>query len=516
MRPAPDALRQTPPAPHKAANGLRETPVPLLSTSRIVAHWASLQGERIAIDHEGRTVTWNDLERRTNRLARAYEALGVGQDDFVTIGLPNSIGFIEACFAAWKLGATPQPISARLPKLERDQIVELGAPALVVGCPAGEYADTPCVPEGFEPDPALSDAPLPERTAVSLKAMTSGGSTGRPKLIVHGAPAAWDTDIPYLEIPLQGAMLIPGPLYHNGPFVWAMVAMFRGCTIGLTTRFDAEETLKLIERLRIDTAYMVPTMMRRIWALPEEVRARYDLSSLKALWHLAAPCPAWLKECFIGWLGPEVIWELYGGTEGQGSTTIRGDEWLTHRGSVGRPVATCEMKIVDEDGRTLPAGEIGEVFIRQLDPAARTYRYIGASAKAIDDRWESLGDMGWMDAEGYLYLTDRLSDMILVGGANIYPAEVEAALDAFAGVRSSAVIGLPDEDMGNRLHAIVDRPEGPADAAAMAAHLRERLVGYKVPKSFEYVDEPLRDDAGKVRRKALREARLGAGTSQAQ
>jgi bile acid-coenzyme A ligase len=480
----------------------------IIPLSRIIAHWAAMQPDRVAIDHHGDTVTWADFEARTNRLARQYEQLGVKPDEFVTIALPNGVAFIEACFAAWKAGATPQPISAKLPKLERDQIVELGRPSLIVGCEAGAYGETPCLPEGFTPDVSLSDAPLDERMASSIKAMTSGGSTGRPKLIVSKNPAAWDPDVPFLEIPLQGVMLIPGPLYHNGPFLWAMIALFKGCTVAVTTRFDAEETLALIDRLRVDTVYMVPTMMRRIWALPEETRARYDVTSLKALWHLAAPCPPWLKECFIEWLGPDVIWELYGGTEGQGSTTIRGDDWLTHRGSVGKPVATCEMKIVGEDGATLPPGEIGEVFLRPLEGPGTSYRYIGAEAKVIDGGWESLGDMGWMDAEGYLYLTDRLSDMILSGGANIYPAEVEAALDAFPGVRSSAVIGLPDEDLGNRLHAIIDCPDGPPDEKALLAHLAERLVRYKIPRSFEHVVEPLRDDAGKSRRKDLRAARM--------
>jgi bile acid-coenzyme A ligase len=277
----------------------------------------------------------------------------------------------------------------------------------------------------------------------------------------------------------------------------------------VTTRFDPEQALATIERLKLDVAYMVPTMMRRIWSLPEETRGKYDLSSLRALWHLAAPCPLWLKECFTEWLGPEVIWELYGGTEGQGSTIIRGDEWLTHRGSVGRPVAACEMKVVGERGETLAPGEVGEVFIRPLTGQGSTYHYLGAEAKAIEGGWESLGDLGWMDAEGYLYLTDRLSDMILAGGANIYPAEVEAAIDAYPGVRSSAVIGLPDEDMGARLHAVIDRPDGAVPEDVMIAHLSERLVKYKIPKSFEYSAEPVRDDAGKVRRKALREARVG-------
>lgn len=484
--------------------------MPMLSLSRIIAFWAGSQPERVAIDHEGASVTWAEFEERTNRLARAYEALGVGQDDFVTIGLPNGIEFIEACFATWKLGATPQPISAKLPKLERDQIVDLAKPALVVGCAPDEYAPTPCVPEGFQPDASLSGAPLPERTAASLKAMTSGGSTGRPKLIVSKSPGAYDTDTVTLEIQNGGVMLVPGPLYHNGPFLWAMVALFKGCTVAITTRFDAEQTLRTIERLRVDTCYMVPTMMRRIWAMPEATRNSFDLSSLRTLWHLAEPCPAWLKERFIEWLGPSVIWELYGGTEGQGSTTIQGQDWLTHRGSVGKPVETCEMKIVGEDGRQLPPGEVGEVYIRPLTGPGTTYRYLGASAKAIDGGWESLGDMGWMDAEGYLYLADRLSDMIIVGGANIYPAEVEAALDAFPGVRSSAVIGLPDDNTGNRLHAIIDRPEGPADEATLLAHLGKHLVRYKTPRTFEWVGEPLRDEAGKVRRNALRKERLAA------
>ena len=168
------------------------------------------------------------------------------------------------------------------------------------------------------------------------------------------------------------------------------------------------------------------------------------------------------------------------------------------------------MKIVGETGETLQPGEVGEVYMRPLSGPGSTYQYLGAEAKIIDGGWESLGDLGWMDADGFLYLSDRLSDMVLSGGANIYPAEVEAALDAFPGVRSSAVIGLPDEDLGARLYAIVDYPEGTPDEAAMLAHLSERLVRYKIPRSFEWVCEPLRDDAGKVRRKALREARLVA------
>jgi len=482
--------------------------MPAISLSRILAHWASIQPARVAVSHEGDEVTYAEIEARSNRLARAYAALGVEADDFVTIALPNGIEFFEASFAAWKLGATPQPVSARLPKFELDQIIEIGTPRLVVGVPDGSHPGVTTVPVGFVPDAALSTAPLPERTAKSWKAMTSGGSTGRPKLIVAKQSATRDPHDPFLNFQAQGCVLIPGPLYHNGPFSWAMGGLFKGNTVVVTTRFDAEQTLRLVEAHRVDTIYLVPTMMQRIWNLPPEVRTRYDVSSLKTLWHLAAPCPIWLKEAYIEWLGADVIWELYGGTEGQGSTIITGTEWLAHKGSVGRPVDTCEMKIVGENGETLPPDEVGEVYMRPKTGPGTTYRYIGAEAKAIEGGWESLGDMGRMDADGYLYLSDRQTDMILVGGANIYPAEVEAAIDAFPGVRSSAVIGLPHEDLGNAIHAIVDAPHGNVTQAALLAHLDERLVRYKIPRTIEFVDEPLRDDAGKVRRKALRAQRV--------
>lgn len=477
---------------------------------RMISHWAQTQGDRVAIHHEGQSVTWHELDRKTNQLARVYESLGVGQDDFVTIALPNGIEFFCSVFATWKAGATPQPVSAKLPRIERDQIVEIGRPKLVVGVAEDAHPDCQTLPIGYEPDVNISDAALPERIAASWKAMTSGGSTGRPKLIVSTAPAVWDIDADRLQTQLGGSMLIPGPLYHNGPFIWGCNALFRGNQVTVTTRFDAEQTLRLIEEQQVDIVYMVPTMMQRIWNLPTEVRQRFDLSSLRVLWHLAAPCPGWLKEAFIDWLGADVIWELYGGTEGQGGTVITGPEWLQHRGSVGKPNETCEMVIVDEAGNSLPAREIGEVFMRPLTGQGSTYKYIGAEARAIDGGFESIGDMGYFDEDGYLYLADRQTDMILVGGANIYPAEVEAAIDSCPGVRSSAVIGLPHADLGNAVHAIIDTPECVSEAALLA-HLADRLVKYKIPRSIEFSDEPLRDDAGKVRRKALRLERIEAG-----
>jgi bile acid-coenzyme A ligase len=480
----------------------------VISLSRIVAYWAELQPNAIALKHEDQSITWSELEATTNRLARAYAELGVKKNDFVTISLPNGIEFFESCFALWKLGATPQPVSAKLPVLEREQIVEIANPSIVVGAPAGDHAGFTVLEEDYQPDPNIDAGPLPEVTADVYKVMTSGGSTGRPKLIVSGAPAEYDIDSFSFNFKVQGSVLIPGPLYHNGPFSWAMTGLFLGNQVTITTRFDAENTLRIIQDEQVTTIYLVPTMMQRIWNLPDDIRLSYKVDTLETLWHLAAPCPIWLKEAYIEWFGADVIWELYGGTEAQGGTRITGKEWLEHKGSVGKPTELCEMIIVGENGERLPPGEVGEIFMRPNTGPGTTYRYIGAEAKAIDGGFESLGDLGYMDEDGYLYLSDRLTDMILSGAANIYPAEVEAAIDSLEGVRSSAVIGLPDNDMGNLVHAIVDVPDGNITEEEMLNHLAERLVRYKIPRTVEFVTEPLRDDAGKVRRKTLRAERI--------
>jgi bile acid-coenzyme A ligase len=425
--------------------------------------------------------------------------MGVGQDDLVTIALPNGIEFYEAAVAAWKLGATPQPVSAKLPPRELDAIIELASPPIVVGRD---------VPAGFEPDPGLPDDPLPDRVAASWKAPTSGGSTGRPKLIVAGQPGTTDPEVasPGLGLHPGDVQLVPGPLYHNAPFAFSSNGLFSGGHLVVMSRFDASEALRLLAEHHVQWVLLVPTMMLRIWRLPEEERAAADLSALRAILHLAAPCPPWLKEAWIDWLGPERVIELYAGTEAQGVTIINGQEWLEHRGSVGRPVGS-EMKVLDpETGEELPPGEIGEVWMRS-HAERPTYRYIGAEARRDDDGWESLGDLGSLDADGYLYLADRRTDLILSGGANVYPAEVEAALDEHPAVRSCAVVGIPDDDLGRRVHAIVQVAGPAATVDDLRAHLTERLARYKIPRTFELVEEPVRDDAGKVRRSALAEER---------
>jgi bile acid-coenzyme A ligase len=279
-----------------------------------------------------------------------------------------------------------------------------------------------------------------------------------------------------------------------------------GLQVALLPRFDAAETLAAIEKHKGSVLYMVPTMMKRILRLPDEERLSYDLSSLRVVWHLAEPCPEWLKQAWIDWLGAERIFELYAGTEAQTATVITGAEWLAHRGSVGKVVPGTVL-ITDEDGQEVSVGEMGEVWMRSLR-GAPTYKYIGASARTMEGGWESLGDMGYLDADGYLYLGDRAADMILSGGANIYPAEIESAIQEHPAIKSCAVIGLPDDDKGNTVHAILEADPNEVSEQELKTFLGERLVIYKVPRTYEFVDFALRDDAGKVRRSALRAERL--------
>jgi bile acid-coenzyme A ligase len=481
--------------------------VTVVSFARHLADQAVAQPDRPAVTCGTDTLTRAELDEQAARLAGTLRDLGTVTGDMVTIALPNSVDFVVALVACWKLGATPQPVSARLPHRELAAIVELADPRVVLGVEPATFDGRACLPVAFRPDASGPPPSLPDAVAPAWKAPTSGGSTGRPKLIVSGDPSLLDTDMPrLLLLQVDGCLVMPGPLYHNGPLVWSSQALLAGNHVVVLPRFDAEGTLAAIERYGADIVYLVPTMMKRIWRLPEDVRDGYDLSSLRVAWHLAEPCPEWLKQVWIDWLGAERIVELYGGTEGQAATTITGPEWLAHRGSVGRS-ANGIIKICDPDGNELPAGEQGEVWLKSLRDTP-TYHYVGAVPRGRDDGLESLGDMGWVDADGYLYLGDRMQDMILTGGANVYPAEIEAALQEHIGVRSCVVIGLPDDDMGNRIHAIVEADPAVVDEQELTAFLAERLARYKLPRTIEYVDQPLRDEAGKVRRAALRAERV--------
>ena len=454
-------------------------------------------------------LTRGELEAWANRLARAYADLGLTHGDVATLSLPNGSEFFAACLAIWKLGAVPNPVSHRLPAPERDAIIERADPFMIIGVEEGSYEGRYCIPSNMSVD-ARSPDPLPEQTSPHERAMASGGSTGVPKLIVAANPATYDSERASSLFKGRQAVLVPGPLYHGAPFSAAFGGLFGGCKVVVMRRFDALRCLELIESHRVDRMTVVPTMMQRIWRLPTGQREVVDVSSLEFVLTGSAPCPAWLMKAWIDWLGPEVMHEAFGPSERTGGTFITGTEWLAHPGSVGKPSAGARLKILDDDGCELPPGEMGEIYVLPPGGSGSTYHYVGANPRLTDDGWESFGDMGYFDAEGYLYLGDRRGDMVLCGGRNIYPAEVEAAVDAFPGVRSSAVIGLPDDDLGQRLHAIVDTgpDESSISVESIRQHLEEQLVHYKIPSSIELVTTLLRDDAGKMRRSALRDERL--------
>jgi bile acid-coenzyme A ligase len=299
-------------------------------------------------------------------MARAYQAAGARQGDIVALGLPNSVELIVAACAVWKAGATPLPLSWQLPEAERMGILETAQARLAVGVDRAPDG-VPVFRAGFRPDPAVSDEDLPVLVAPAWKAATSGGSTGRPKVICSGTAAAFDLDAPDpLAYGLDGAMVMPGPLFHNGPFANTFLSLFRGNHVVLLSRFRAEETLAAVDRYRAHWLFMVPTMMYRIYRLPERIRAGYDLSSLRRVWHMSAPCAPWLKRAWIDWLGPDVVWELYSATEGVAMTVISGEEYLAHPGSVGRVVQ-------------------GEISVRESSAAKPCTTVLEAAKLAVND-----------------------------------------------------------------------------------------------------------------------------------
>ncbi|MBL4800854.1 MAG: AMP-binding protein, partial [Emcibacter sp.] len=335
--------------------------MPIQSIASIIQGHAQRKGAAPAVTYPDGTLTWRELDLRSNQRARMLASLGVKQDDLVVIMLPNGTEFHEAVVGVWKAGATPCLLPSKLPGREASDIIALAAPAVVIG-------DVPFAYDGqiIAPGAALdqfSDAPVKDAGAVSWKAVASGGSSGRPKIVVDTTSAFIDTDAaPYTPLGFSdnGTMLNPGPLYHNMPFHFTSMALMAGSHVVGMNRFDAEEFLRMVDRYKIEFVAVVPTMMQRIWALPESVRASYDMSSLNSVWHMSAPCPQWVKHAWIDWLGPDKIFEAYGGTEGGSGTAITGQEWLDKPGSVGK-ASHGNLLILREDGSEADVGEIGEV-----------------------------------------------------------------------------------------------------------------------------------------------------------
>ena len=460
----------------------------------------------------GSTTSFCHIDEASNRRARLLaDRYAVTKGDRVAISLPNRVEFMEAVFAVWKLGAIPCPLSHRASPAECGKLLELIDPRCVVG--SGGLPTSRSLLHNVDRDSIqeLSCEPLPPLAVTPGRIMNSGGSTGGPKLISDPNPSAWGADKSGRRCSPRSTILLPAPLYHSAPFAYAVMALAQGSHLVCMDRFDPGEWLDAVEQYRPSWVYMVPTMMSRIAKLPNDITQHANLSSIETLIHMAAPCPPQVKRWWIDRIGPERVLEVYGGTERIGAAAIDGVQWLEHPGSVGQASPGFEAMIIGEDGEVLPPGEIGEIYFRGSSGPGANYKYIGSDTR-IRGGLDSFGDMGWMDAEGWLYLSDRRTDMVLIGGVNVYPAEVEAALETLPGVLCAAVIGLPDPDIGNRLHAILElAPEQtpPADAFDFVTPALAGLAGVKRPRSFEFTFDRIRDDAGKLRRFQLRADRIG-------
>jgi bile acid-coenzyme A ligase len=457
-------------------------------------------------DGEARTVTWAELGHWSGHLALELAARGVGAGDRLAIGLRNSPAFVAAAFAAWRLGAVPVPVRWDLPEWELSRVHEvIGAP-VDLGPDDLEWIEAVNRRDG---EPVVPTAAL----SPNLHGICSSGSTGLPKVILSKHPAMMSELLatPIAEswapVPRPQTILVLAPMYHVNGFV-TLYSMFAGDRAVVMEKFDAARIVDLIEEHRVTTFTATPTMLKRV-ADVHGIDDR-DLSSIEWVMQGAAPMPPTLVERWIGLIGAEKLIMAYGMTEGLGTTAIRGDEWLKHRGSVGTGRNT-ELRILDADGSDVAPGEVGDIFLRS--PMYGGSEYLGGAAllRGTDDGYQTAGDMGYLDDDGYLYLVDRRVDLIVSGGANVFPAEVEAALIDHPDVADVVVIGLKDDEWGRRVHAVIEAkdPSAPPTHDDIVGYAKSRLAAYKVPKSIEIVDAIPRSAATKVSRGALIEARGG-------
>jgi len=473
-----------------------------------------------------------------NRFARTLDAAGVPARAGIAALLPNVPELLFAYRGASWSGRTWTPICWHWkPDEVRHVVRDSEARALVVHASFAEPALAACagVPErarfsvggdipGFRRWEEVSehpDAPLPDPVAGDTLLYTSG-TTGRPKGVLRPPRAPHPPPGPtgvagraMLEraagAAVRGPHLVAAPLYHSGPNTYCEGAVLLGADIVLLDRWDAREFLRAVEREAVVSTFLVPTHFVRLLRLPPEARAAHDLSSLKLVVHGSAPVAAPVKRQMIAWLGP-VLFEFYGGTEG-GGVGISSPEWLAHPGSVGRPAPGLEVHVLDADGQACPAGVAGDVYFRG-NPA---FEYKGDPDKTAAGRRGDLvtiGDVGYLDAEGYLYLCDRRADVVISGGVNIYPAQVEAALLEHPAVADCCAVGVPDEEWGETLLAVVQpepgRAAGPALAEELLAHCRARLAGYQVPRAIEFAARVERTETGKLARRTIRDRYRGS------
>ncbi len=460
-----------------------------------------------AEDGSERTVTFGELDERSTQLARVLAARGLGIGDALAVCLRNSPEHLVATFAGWKVGAVVIPVRWNLPHWERERVLGAIGPRLVVDAGSGDL---------FAQAASASSQPLPEVTPPRGWGICSSGSTGTPKVILMRSPGCYVEGAltaavveSYGPLPQPQRVLVPAPLYHSNGFT-ATRNLMSGVQIVLLERFDAPRVLHLIERYRVSGFIGATPMLQRLAQVPG-IEGR-DLSSLDWVQQGASPLPVWLGRRWCDLVGPEHFYVSYGASERHGLACCRGDEWLAHPGTVGRGFQDTEILILDDEGTALPAGGIGGIYLRKTSGPDAIYMGDDVDPmQATEDGFVTVGDLGWVDEGGYLYMADRRVDMIVTGGVNVFPAEVEVALSEHPAFADVVVVGLRDAEWGRRIHAIVqpvypDRLPEPADVIAFA---RARLAAYKVPKSVELIDTIPRIDSMKFNRAALTRERDG-------
>jgi long-chain acyl-CoA synthetase len=520
-----------------------------VATGMTLALHAETAPDRMAIISEHGDRTFAQLNANANRLARALRARGIGAGDSMSLVCANRPQFAEVLAAATRMGVRLTTVNWHLTGDEMGYILDNSDAKAVLGDVRFSAALTAAVEQapgvavkiaiggsipGFDDYDAVvatEDGSNIEDPVLGRTMLYTSGTTGRPKGVDRPAPAQRDahaaaapkSDLPDAGVSLALAVggaakqnaaagdrhLCTGPLYHAAPLAFSLSGpLAAGCGVVLMDGWSAEETLRLVSEHGVTHSHMVATMFHRLLALPEEVRDKYDLSSLRFVIHGAAPCPVAVKKALIEWLGP-VVYEYYAATEG-GGTFVGPEEWLTKPGTVGQPFHPELLKIYDADGNTVPPNEIGTVYMRA--PSSGRFRYYKDDAKTESSYrgdFFTLGDHGYLDDDGYLFLTGRSAELIISGGVNIYPAEIDAVLLTHPAVGDAGTIGIPNDEWGEEVKAVIELREGHEPTPSLAEELREfcrdKLASYKLPRSIDFVDELPRHDNGKLYRRKLRE-----------
>ncbi|MFA1546989.1 AMP-binding protein [Actinomadura chokoriensis] len=500
------------------------------------AHARRTPNKPAVVMADGRSIGYAELEAAANRLAHLFRSAGLRRGDHIALVAENRPELFVVVWAAQRSGLHYTLCSTLLNAEELARIVDdctarvliatdatievaqaVAAPAVERRLLIGERRGAPA---GWEPlETALAGRPATPIAdeAEGARMLYSSGTTGRPKGVKLPLPAEGYPHDPAGEavaglfgITHATVHLSPAPLYHAAPLFLALIVHRMGGTVVVQERFEPDELLRLIERHRVTLTQLVPTMFVRLLRLPEGVRDMYDLSSLRAAVHTAAPCPVEVKERMIEWWGP-VLHEYYTGTEGCGFVHCDSQEWLAHKGTVGRDVFDMPVHILGEDGAELPAGQAGTIYFETL--SGFEYHRDPERTRAVRDPrgrgWSTLGDIGYLDDDGFLYLTDRRAYVINSGGVNIYPQEAENVLVLHPKVADAAVFGIPDDEMGERVHAVVEPVDGMAGSAELVAelisHCRERIAHYKCPRSIEFRSPLPRQPTGKLYKRLLRD-----------